>query len=389
MSWLSRAVLLLVVALLAGCGDSGTGGQASGAWERLPEPPLSAREAATAVAVGSEALFLGGSDAPPCPANADCVAPGEPPLRDGAAFDPAAGTWKRIASAPVGFSWASTAVLGDALYLLIPGEKGRPDAPPAFLRYQRRADRWKELRLPPGARGRSLVATDGHVVAYAGSEERGAVKDMAFDPATKEWSGLPDDPLPPTYGRTMAWSGRELVLFAAELVAQPGAEKPSVIIAAAFDPRAGSWRRLRDSEILGGGGRWFAHEGRMIFPALGGADGGETGNWGRTYPNGGILDLDEDRWLPLPGGPDGDEEFAAGTVAGERADVFGVGDWILDAVAGKWIPVPRLEDRGGDNLVSGRALVATGRHVVAFGGARSSGNGSIELVADAWTWSIP
>ena len=55
-------------------------------------------------------------------------------------------------------------------------------------------------------------------MAYAESEERDAVKDMAFDPATKEWSALPDDPLPPTYGRTMAWSGRELVLFAAELV---------------------------------------------------------------------------------------------------------------------------------------------------------------------------
>jgi hypothetical protein len=39
--------------------------------------------------------------------------------------------------------------------------------------------------------------------------------------------------------------------------------------------------------------------------------------------------------------------------------------------------------------VSGRALVATGRHVVVFGGARSSGNGSMELLADAWTWSIP
>jgi len=102
MSRLSRAVLLMVVALLAGCGDSETGGKAGGAWERLPDPPLSVREAATAVAVGSEALFLGGSDAPPCPPNASCVASGEPALRDGAAFDPAAGTWERIASAPVG-----------------------------------------------------------------------------------------------------------------------------------------------------------------------------------------------------------------------------------------------------------------------------------------------
>ena len=260
-------------------------------------PAADAREAATAVAVGSETLFLGGSDAPPCPPSADCVAPGEPPLRDGAAFDPAAGAWERIASAPVGFSWASTAVLGDALYLLIPGEKGRPDAPPAFLRYQRRADRWKELPLPPDARGRSLVATDRQVVAYAESEERGAVKDMAFDPATKEWLALPDDPLPLSYGRTMAWSGRELVLFAPSWWRNP-ARRNRPCSSPLRSTRAPARAAAARLGILGSGGRWFSHEGRMILPALGGADGGETGNWGRTYPNGGILDLDEGSLAP-------------------------------------------------------------------------------------------
>jgi hypothetical protein len=31
-------------------------------------------------------------------------------------------------------------------------------------------------------------------------------------------------------------------------------------------------------------------EGRLINPTLGDADGGEVGNWGRTYPYGGIFD---------------------------------------------------------------------------------------------------
>ena len=54
-------------------------------------------------------------------------------------------------------------------------------------------------------------------------------------------------------------------------------------------------------------------------------------------------------------------------------------------MAGGWIAVPPLDERGGEVLVSGRALVATGRDVVAFGGARSTRDGNWELLADAWT----
>jgi hypothetical protein len=386
---LARLGVVLAVAVLVGCGDSGVSGEANGGWQRLPNPPLSPREAATAVAVGDEALIMGGSDARPCPPGADCVLPREPPRSDGAAFDPEANSWKRIAAAPVGFSWAYTAVVGDEVYLLIPGEPGRPGAPAAFLRYDRRGNRWSELPLPRGARTRGLVATDSKVVAFAESDERGRARDWAFDPAQGTWSALPDDPLPPAYGRVMAWNGRELVLFAAEAVPNPGSEEPSVVIAAAYDPRTGSWRRLPDSQILGSGGRWFADDGRMILPALGGADGGDTVNWGHTYANGGILDLQNQRWLPLPNAPDGDEEFSAGTVAGDRADIYASKGWIFDAAAGEWLQMPALREPAADASVSNRAIVAAGRDVIAFGGARWTDDGDSRLLADAWSWTIP
>ena len=157
--------------------------------------------------IDGEAVFAGGSDADPCPANAGCVAPDAPPLRDGAAFDPGLRRWKPIADAPVGFSFAYPAVVGGAAYLLAPGEPRRPHAPAAFLRYRRAEDRWTRLALPPDARRRALVATDEQVIAYAESDEGDRLPDVVFDPSSGDWSELPDDPLPPSFGRTMAWSG--------------------------------------------------------------------------------------------------------------------------------------------------------------------------------------
>jgi hypothetical protein len=382
-------VFVLLVAALAACGsaESETAQRSSSSWERLPAAPLSPRESAVAVAVGGRAMFVGGSDADPCPPSADCAAPGEPPLRDGAVFDARRQRWKRIADAPVGFSFAHSTLLDGIAYLLVPGEPGRPDAPPAFLGYRSAEDRWAQLPLPPSARRRGLVATDERVIAYAESDEGGRVADLVFDPSRGEWTPLPDDPLPRTFGRTMAWSGRELVLFAQELVPQPGSREPSVVIAAAFDPGRGTWRRLPDSEILGGGARWFAHAGRLILPALGSADGGEVGNWGRPYPYGGILDVDRDRWLGLPDLPAGEDQFSAGVVAGRDADVFGHTGWVLDAVAGDWIAVPSLD--AGGQLLTGTSVTAAGRDVVVVGGVRWRDGVRGELLEEAWIWSVP
>jgi hypothetical protein len=138
--------------------------------------------------------------------------------------------------------------------------------------------------------------------------------------------------------------------------------------------------------MLGGGARWFAHDGRLIFPALGSADGGDDG-WGRPYPNGGILDVELGRWLPLPDAPDGEDEFAAGVVAGRQADFFGDTGWILDAVAEDWMLVPSLD--GGDQMVTRGSVTAAGRDMIVFGGVRWGGGLQGELLDEAWMWSVP
>ncbi|MET0684784.1 MAG: hypothetical protein ABW060_05680 [Solirubrobacteraceae bacterium] len=388
-----RPLLLVVLAVsLAACGsaerEAAPAGHGGGVWERLPDPPLGPREGAVAVPVGGQTLIVGGSDADPCPPNADCAPPSEPPLRDGALYDPRTGAWKRIADAPAGLGFASPAVVGGDVFLLAPGEPWDGGASPAFLRYRPAEDAWSRLPVPRAASLRSLAAAGDQVVAYATTDESEPVPDLVFDAAHGEWRELPGDPLPPAFDRAMAWSGSELVLFAHELVRDPNGREPSVVIAAAYDAGAATWRRLPDSEILGGGARWFALDGRLVLAALGSADGGETNNWGRHYPNGGELATESGRWLGLPDPPAGADEFSAGVVAGGRADFWGQQGWILDAVSGAWTRVPPLDV--GDDDVSGRSVAAAGRDLLAFGGARwPTGSMEGELLGTAWLWRVP
>jgi hypothetical protein len=388
---LALALVVAAVALaVAACGDGAVApppGPETGAggWRALPPSPLSPRDGAIALSIGDEVVFVGGSDARPCPPSAGCLPPDRAPLADGAAFRPATGSWQRIADAPVPVEWAATAVVGDVAYLLVPGNRGRPGAPAAFLAYRAGADRWLRLPAPPGdpQRDASLVAAGGGIVAVSGSDERGEAPDLLFDPAARAWSRLPPDPLSPSFDRAAAWDGREPVLFDHALVPNPGSTEPALTRAAALDLGSGSWRRLPDSDMLGTG-PWFRARGRLVSPLLGGADGGEVNGWGRFVPYGGVLDPRPGVWSRLPDPPTRDG-FGAGVLVRDRANYFGHRGWVLDVSAGRWTAIPEL-DRGP--LVTGRSAGAAGRDLVVFGGARWEGARGA-LLDDAWAWSPP
>jgi hypothetical protein len=217
--------LILFVLICSGAG-----------WERLPAPPLEPRENATGIWTGTEALIVGGSAGPPCPPNAECVAPPKR-LRDGAAFDPATRSWRRIRRAPVAFDFAETAVVGGTAYLRVRAR--------TLLAYRR--DRWRRLPKLPFREAQLLAAGD-RLVAYRGGS---AGAPRVYDPQARSWSKLPPAPLR-SYGRALAWDGQSLVL----IVPAPGsrlAERPPVARAAAYDFATGQWRRLPDApDILTG-----------------------------------------------------------------------------------------------------------------------------------------
>ena len=124
---------------------------------------------------------------------------------------------------------------------------------------------------------------------------------------------------------------------------------------------------------------------RLINPTLGGADGGDSNNWGRSYPYGGILDPASGSWSALPNPPDGEDVFGSGVLTGSLGHYFGYRGWILDATGDRWIQVPPLDD---DDLVTERTVVPAGADLLVFGGARWKPEGlDATLLDDVWIWS--
>jgi hypothetical protein len=380
-------VALMLAALPAtGCGRSERAApDASGTWRKAPSPPLSPRESARAVWTGREVLVLGGSDAPPCPPNAQCRATTEPPLRDGAAFNPRTGSWRRIADAPVGFDFAEAAVVGHTVFVATPGNDSRPGSPSAVIAYDVQHDRWRRLPTAPRpSRNYTLVAAGKRLVAYdrGGGHEEAPGYLLARN--RRSWRPLPKAPLLPTRGQSMAWSGRELVLFRSAYVGRQ-ALRPPLARAAALRLDTGRWRKLPDSTTVLFGHYWIRVGSRLVSPALG--EGGPEYRWGR--PGGGILDPQRGIWSDLPTPPKaGAFEFGTGVLTPTVGNYTAPGGWVLDTSNDTWIRVPHVEGRRV--TVSGRALTNAGRKLLLFGGARfdrSTPGG--RLLNRVWIWSPP
>lgn len=389
-------VLLMAAALAtASCGQSVTpDGEPAGEWRRVDGVPLSPRESAIGAWTGDEVLLFGGSDARPCPPNADCLPPEEPALADGAAYRPATGQWRKLRSAPVGLDFGTASVLiGRTLYVWVSGQDGRPNAPTAFLAYQIEQNRWRELPLPPdhARSGYKIVGAAGRVVFNHGTDERGDQPDWLYDPRLRSWSELPADPLSPSYDRTMVWTGDRLVLFDHRPASDVSG--PDVARAAVLDLESGAWRRLPDSELLGIW-PWVPVGDRLVNPSLGGEDGGEVNGWGRTYPHGGILDLRTGTWSALPNPPAGDVEggrmvAGVGLLTPSSGHYFAEHGWVLNTATDRWLRLPEINEPNG--YEQGRTVVAAGRDLFVFGGARFADTEAFrgDLLNEAWTWSPP
>ena len=381
-----RTVLLLLTtaAMVVGCARDQQGSNDARAdldWQQLPASPLSPRSDAHAFWTGSSVLVIGGSDDVRCPPNADC-ADREPALSDGAAYDLETETWTELPDAPVPLGHLSGGVVAGTLYVWVPGiEVG---AQPAFLSYTPGNEAWVELDPPPIGRESwlNLVPAGDLLVAYHGSQEAGVAPDLAYDPAKDSWMELPLDPLTPAFDRQMVWVDGALVLLGNELVPNPGSEAPAVVLAARLDLESGTWQRYADSEVLGDPWQWTGD--RLVNPAIGGADGGQVNNWGRSFPNGGILNPGTGEWSELPDTPDGPGDFGGITAAGGGWAVSADG-WAFHVASGTWVEM-RRPDAGAAEM--GQAAVWAGDRLFVFGGSRIA-NERFALVEDGWTWVPP
>lgn len=360
---LQRLLVLPLALLAAGCGSapSATGEGVEPSlrplvWERLPDPPLAPREGAVVVAVGGEVLVLGGDTSPVCPDGASCAGP-EGWEDDGAALDLATATWRKLADAPRPPRGPAT-VVGDVVWV-----RGAERGDATLLSYDLSEDRWTGHPAPPGGAADQWVpvSTRGAVVALRLSAESGAARpDAVYDSARRAWTELPRDPLHPSFDRSAVDTPAGLLVTGAELVPQPGSEGPSLMRAELLDVDARRWEWLPDSDqLVTTGGA--VHGGRVWFPALGGADGGEVDGWGRTVPYGGVLDLSGRAWSRLPHPP---EPLTGGWPVGAAGGRYtAVEGWLLDVEGETWTRLPRpagAPERPGQAAWAGDSLVVVG-----------------------------
>jgi hypothetical protein len=143
------------------------------------------------------------------------------------------------------------------------------------------------------------------------------------------------------------------------------------------------WERLPDSEIISSS-PWYSEGDLLVNPQLGGADGGEVGNWGRTYPRGGVLNTRTETWTDLPQAA---SESSAGVVGASGGLIYTNCSecLLLDLVSMSWIDMPAIPSDDAESY-SRRTVVPAGRNAVAFGGQRWVNNSEGELLGDAWIW---
>jgi len=274
------ASAMLVAAVLAGCG-TGTRPAAEGApWDSLPPgwsslaPPPVARSSGVSVWTGRELFRWGGNTDYDRTIHAD-----------GALFDPAAGTWRRVPAWPL----AARSLAGAT---------------------------WT---------GKEVFVWGGWSLGAAGAGSTGWGDGALFDPATGKWRVLPPAPLSTRMPVAVVWTGTEVLVWGSD--DRPAASEHRE--GAAYDPKLGTWRLLPHAPIglNEAHGLWTGQE-LVVFGAL--LDGN---NWSDTrYAQGIAYDPEANSWRRLPEYPLSPQ---ASTVAWTGKEVIA---WDYDMKGGAYDP---------------------------------------------------
>jgi hypothetical protein len=353
MRTLSALTLLLV---LGACGSgptvsSGPGEPETGArWHRVVDGPLSARHDPVGAWVDDRFVLVGGVPGPPCPASADCAA--DPaPLRDGATYSPGNRSWTGIADAPdeVAATVGPSAVVGSVLYVR---------SASGLLAYDVERDAWTRVPAPPTPFDH-LTAAGDRLVAF-GDGTGGA---SVLDQAVGRWLRLPPDPLRRVVDRWWVWTGDRLMVAGHADVPE---DRPPLVRIAFLDAELSGWGRVRETDLVG----WapVAVAGRVVWPSTQSLDGGQVNGWGRSYPEGGILDPSSGEMAPMPKPPSGEGGTCCAVTTQRYADVYG---HLLDPVRRTWLDVPGIP--GGSR--TGGSYVGGAGTVLVWGGAPTGREG--------------
>jgi N-acetylneuraminic acid mutarotase len=241
------------------------------------------------------------------------------PFTDGAAFDPAARTWRKLPAAPI-----------------------------------------------TPRTGASVNWTGKQMLVFGGSSVDGALADGAlWDPATNTWRGIAASPLGPRDGAVVAWAGDRLVIWSGNTVLGPDAAEDAAPEVrddgAAYVPATDGWVPVGPAPIPPRSGAQAAWTGSRLV-----VSGGESADDERT--DGAALDPVSGAWSPIatrpePGSCGGDT--ACGGLWTGTAVVFPTSGLAYDPAADRWSVL--TAPPGPDAPAPGEPAVWTGRRLLAWG----------------------
>ncbi|HEX2496852.1 MAG TPA: hypothetical protein VHK46_08460 [Gaiellaceae bacterium] len=214
--------------IVSGCGHVAYNPQTN-RWRRLPPAPVGAF--GLAVWSGRELIGWGGG----CCGDA---------YADGAAYDPARDTWRKLARSPLAPSQSPVGTwTGRELIIFVSGLDPEGKALSGAARaaaYNPATDTWRRLATPPAPR--SVAVWSGHeVLLVGGADEAGAGAEVgyAYDPATNRWRSLAA--MRSRHPQAVAaWTGGQLLLFGGETTANA---------LLAYDPERNRWSSLPNAPL--------------------------------------------------------------------------------------------------------------------------------------------
>ncbi len=333
-------------------GDGAAYDPARGVWQELPPAPLTPRTGAAAAWTGRELIIWGGYDHLGDNPGAFRVA------GDGAAYDPARGAWRRLPPAPLSARADATAVWTGREVLVVGGIPAvRTDRDRGFTdgaAYDPARDTWRRLAPSPQPRGslmaqhlawtgaRLLVWSDWRQTLRSESvtltngergtevESRDGVDVWAYDPTADRWAVLPAAPGQPDLGgAVLVWTGEEVLSVTGRPYQGPVLDRDP---GARYDPARNGWRRLADGPLdtAGLGAGLWTGAALLVWNGTSMRSGDPATDYGPG--DGAAWDPAADRWVRLPRSPLGGADGAVAVWTGRAALVWG----------GTWWPTPAV-----------------------------------------------